>query len=221
MSHLKIYMVHVLCLMYQICLIINAVLAPLFLINGLYCSIVLLTSAGNKAALDEALTNICNTLHVTSDPRHAPSEESKKYGRALLRLLEWGDEDLRSGTRSEKTQRRQAARDRLADFIVWEAGVWRHYCAYGCCTSPKEARAKMKTLIMDVFFSCFPSAPAKNRWTKLFPPICWFAVFCWLPKRLLWKLFQSIKGNDYTTGDVGDIPVTSGYLAGLEESEQF
>ena len=84
-----------------------------------------------------------------------------------------------------------------------------------------EARAKMKQLIEAVFFSCFPSAPAKNRWTKLFPPICWFAVFCWLPKRLLWKLFQAIKGNEYTTGDVGDIPVTAGDLAGLEENEQF
>ena len=221
MSHLKIYMVHVFCLMHQICLAINAVLAPLFLINPLYCSIVLLTSAGNKAALEEEVTKLCETLHVTSDSRHAPSEQSKKYGRALLRLLEWGDEELRSGTRSEKARQRQAARDQLADFIVWEKGVWRHYCTYGCCKSSMEAKAKAKVLIEAVFFSCIPSAPAKNRWTKLFPPICWFAVFCWLPKRMLWKVFQGVKGNEYTTGDVGDIPVTAEDLAGLEESEAF
>ena len=178
MSHLKIYMTHMFCLMHQVCLIINAALAPLVLIHPLYCSIVLLTSAGNKAALDETLTNICDTLHVTSDPRHALSEASKKYGRALLPLLEWGDEELRSGTRSEKAQRRQEDRDRLVDFIVWESGVWRHDCTYGCCTSAMEARTKMKSLIETVFFSCFPPAPAKNRWTNLVPPVCWFAVFC-------------------------------------------
>ena len=119
-----LYVLHVFCLMHQIALLINAVLALFNMVNPLYCSFCLMSSSTNLDAMTKKLRDLCRTMAVSSREEYRPTEAEIAYGSALLNLLEWGDDGLRDAdTRSPAAVQRRERRARLAKFLSWRKGT--------------------------------------------------------------------------------------------------
>jgi hypothetical protein len=55
-----------------------------------------------------------------------------------------------------------------------------HYCPAGCHKSKEEALDQLVDDIAALFFDHPPPVPAWNKWSKLVPPLLWFATFAGL-----------------------------------------
>ena len=169
----NLFFLHSFCLMHQVALALNDLLAPFFLINGMFCSLCLLSNATNLILMREKLEELSKQLVISFDEDDRPTADEVKHGIAVLGFLEQGD-DIGKTTHSVGFHKRAVKRLELARFLRWNKGRPTHFCGPGCkCTSQDDARLRFRTLIDELFLQRLPAAPALNKWTKLLPPICW------------------------------------------------
>ena len=220
-----VYFIHVFCLMHQIALAIDSWVRLQFLLNPIYCAQSLLSMSSNLEAMKVKLREACNSIHVSFLEEDKPTEQQIAYGESVLALMEYGDEDwrhLNRVQRSKASQERRLKRKSLAKFITFGSQLWVHFCDGSCgCIDEQDARDRAYAMFLALLLICIPSPPCASRWTKVVPPIGWWAMGAFLPFRLLFQLFSAIKGNSFTTDAASDIPMTQEDLAGIDENEHY
>ena len=204
--------------MHQVNLCVTWVLQPFFLVNPLFSTTNLLLKANNLRLTIMRVSMLVDERLVVTHRR--PSERHRLYGQALMDLMEWGDdnESEQVANFSEHKLRRVARRHALARFLTWEPDRLEHYCPYGCCRNLQESRQKLTGLIEEVFFAHMPGVPALNRWTKMHPPIAWWAC-AFAVGQLIPQAFGFIPPNSFCLG--GPVELTEDDIAGAGDDATF
>ena len=114
------------------------------------------------------------SLKIAYDP---PDPAHKGQVIAILDLMEGmiTDRTLRGAC-----TRRLAALRRLKAFFCGPLRGTKdihHYCPLGCHSSREAAVTELYEDLLEVFPSHPPAVPAYNKWTKIWPPLVWFASF--------------------------------------------
>ena len=125
--------------------------------------------------------------------------------------------DLMEGMITERTlpgacTRRLAALRRLRTFFCGPLRGTKdihHYCPLGCHSSREAAVTELYEDLLEVFLSHPPAVPAYNKWTKIWPPLVWFASFLCLRDILptivdeMCSLTERVSGEGWDFADEG------------------
>ena len=163
------------CRMHQLCIAIVSVLRLGGIMSPMFCGSLLLHRRRVQAWMRRRLKD-----HVDASLTIAynPPEPAHK-GQVVVIL------DLMEGMLTERTlpganTRRLAALRRLKTFLcgpVRGTKAIHHYCPLGCHDSREAAATELYEDLLEVFLSHPPAIPAYNKWTKIWPPLIWFASF--------------------------------------------
>ncbi len=167
------------CRMHQISLTMMAVYRLSGVMSGLFCACLLLRrrQVGVRVRA-ELQKHIRRELRITHEaPAPDVLQESKSLFALMAPLVDTGH----NGTKSQITTR-QRALQRLQTLFACslrgngEPRLW-HYCPYGCHATTQSAADELFQLLATLFLEHPPPVPAWNKWTKVLPPLLWFATF--------------------------------------------
>lgn len=168
------------CRMHQGCLAMIAVFSLAGIMSALFCGTLLLRRKRVQTLMRRALrSHITQCMHIIYEP---PPAAGCAHVASVLELLETLlTQRLSEASRSaaESQTKRIAAWRRLKKFLCGplDSDGIRHYCPAGCHASKQDAINELEQLLLEVFLDHPPPVPAWNKWSKIVPPLSWFAVF--------------------------------------------
>ena len=174
------------CLMHMAALCVFYVMKVHGVLVPLFCACVLMRqSKVFSAFVVRAELHVDKMDVVFEEPDGA--EETRRYLVSLFAFLEQtrstaSDEDAGPRVRSRRQAAARLSKSLSASLVDGgKITELRHYCTYGCCSSEAEAVAKVKADFKLVLFDVAPDVPACNRWTKVYPPLCYWMVLMAFP----------------------------------------
>ena len=167
------------CRMHQLCICMTAVLTMGGVMSPLFCACHLLRRKSVQTMMRKQLRRlISDTLRIVfSEPSQEATRQVAKVLTFVMQLIG------HDGVQVKTQQKRLGACRRLRQFLagpVRESQLITHFCPLGCHASRETAVKQFYDDIVEVFLAHPPAPPAFNKWTKLFPPVAWFASFCCL-----------------------------------------
>ena len=212
---------HAPCRMHQLCLVLVAVMKRSGLMSALFC-------ACNLLRKKRVQTRIRNNLLILVEARlivdfdEGPTEEAKTEVKAALSFLEQAiaSASLAEGEDAQSRSKRLSALQRLRCFLGGRINAieLRHHCPLGCHPSREACVKSCHADICEVFVSHPPPNPVWNKWTKIWPPVAWFASFILL-NLLLPGAFDNIL--DQLHDDDYPIELAEAFLLNPDEKEAF
>ena len=190
--------------------------------SPMFCGSILLHRRRVQAFMRRRLKEHINaSLKIAYDP---PDPTHKGQVIAILDLMEGmiTDRTLRGAC-----TRRLAALRRLKAFFCGPLRGTKdihHYCPLGCHSSREAAATELYEDLLEVFLSHPPAVPAYNKWTKIWPPLVWFASFLCLHDILptivdeMCSLIARVSGEGWDFADEG---LDEEQMIGLEGEQSF
>ena len=212
---------HAPCRMHQLCLVLVAVMKRSGLMSALFC-------ACNLLRKKRVQTRIRNNLLILVEARlivdfdEGPTEEAKTEVKAALSFLEQAiaSASLAEGEDAQSRSKRLSALQRLRCFLGGRISAieLRHHCPLGCHPSREACVKSCHADICEVLVWHQPPNPVWNIWTKIWPPVAWFASFILL-NLLLPGAFDNIL--DQLQDDDYPMELAEAFLLNPDEKEAF
>ena len=201
------------CRTHQLCICIVSVLRLGGIMSPMFCGSIFLHRRRVQAFMRRRLKE-----HINA---------SLKIEGQVIAIL-----DLMEGMITERTlpgacTRRLAAFRRLKAFFCGPLRGTKdihHYCPLGCHSSREAAATELYEDLLEVFLSHPPAVPAYNKWTKIWPPLVWFASFLCLHDILptivdeMCSLIARVSGEGWDFADEG---LDEEQMIGLEGEQSF
>ena len=168
---------HCPCRMHQLCISMAGVVASSGLMASLYCGAHLLRRSRFQRVLRVRLES-----HL-SDPEHfvltyeRRGPEAERHANAVWGLV-WALISSHAKPGERVATPRAAAWRRLRKNLRGPLNDDKrvlHYCPFGCHASWQEAKKEILADLVALFLDSPPIVPAWNKWTKITPPLMWFA----------------------------------------------
>lgn len=181
----NILMLHQFCLMHQLYLAINAAITPLDQLGRVFCASKMMRCG---AVHDFLLKQLTHLVEKTLKRSFVPASVAvRKYNTSVVSIL----------------AHKGVLPTALADLVAMLSSSFSdeclvHFCPYGCCPNGRpESVRKVTEALVDGVYGLLPAVPALNRWTKLHPPIAWWAVALRVHGliRVLWRTLPTISNE--------------------------
>ena len=203
------------CRMHQHCLAMTAPLRLGNVMSSLFCA-TLLTKRHRVQTMVERQLRAYVKKHLKIVYTR-PGQEQVDHVSSVLDLLRPLLE-----SRLVDPHRATARSKALADLKAFLCGHLRegpslyHYCPLGCHCSLEAAQDTLIDLLLTVFVRSPPPTPAWNKWTKVWPPLLFFAVFMQLAQ----VLPASLDGLCSLASDA-TLDINEDDIIGLDDQQAF
>ncbi|CAE7276767.1 unnamed protein product [Symbiodinium microadriaticum] len=165
------------CRMHQLCIAMTAAIALSGVMSSLYCGSLLLRRAKFQKSLRARLEHyLRDNLDITYD---APTSSAVSHANAVWNLA-WPLVQAGHSTDTRLTTPKAQAWRRLRKNLCGPLNDHTrviHYCPYGCHDSRSDVVDEVFKDLCTLFLDSPPMVPVWNKWTKVVPPLMWFAPF--------------------------------------------